>query len=34
LRLGNAPALAAGIVLDLVALDLADAEIIAVGMAE
>src|SRR5262245_60725808 len=34
LRFGDGPALARGIVLDLVALDLADAEIVAVGMAE
>src|SRR5947209_409719 len=34
LRLGDGPALAARIVLDLVALNLADAEIMAVGMAE
>src|SRR5499427_5767552 len=34
LRLGHAPALARGVVLDLIALDLADAEIVAVGMAE
>src|SRR5262245_37608543 len=34
LRFGDRPALARGIVLDLVALDFADAEIVAVGMAE
>src|SRR6516164_1503649 len=34
LRLGHAPALARGVVLDLIALDLADAEIMALGMAE
>src|SRR5258708_26596006 len=34
LRLGHAPALARGVVLDLIALDLADAEIVALGMAE
>src|SRR6185503_19984357 len=34
LRLGDAPALAPGIVLNLVALDLADAEIAGIGMAE
>src|SRR5438132_1494270 len=34
LGLGHGPALAAGVVLDLVALDLADAEIAALGMAE
>src|SRR5262249_3597804 len=34
LRLGHAPALAGGVVLDLIALDLADAEIVALGMAK
>src|SRR4051812_18833492 len=34
LRLGDAPALARGIILDLVALDLADAEIVTFGMTE
>src|SRR5262249_41715133 len=34
LRLGHAPTLARGVVLDLIALDLADAEIMALGMAE
>src|SRR5215813_3803225 len=34
LRLGHAPALARGVVLDLIALDLADAEIVALGVAE
>src|SRR5215831_2057708 len=33
-RLGHAPTLAGGVVLDLIALDLADAEIVALGMAE
>src|ERR1700745_350473 len=34
LRLGHAPALARGVVLDLIALDLTDAEIVALGMAK
>src|SRR5262249_56209514 len=33
LRLGHAPALARGVVLDLIALDLADAELLALGAA-
>src|SRR4249920_441438 len=34
LRLGHAPAIARGVVLDLIALDVADGEIVALGMAE
>src|SRR5262245_27759068 len=34
LRFGDGPVLARSIILDLVALDLADAEVVAVGMAE